>query len=72
MYSLVRSQQSRALLGRHLPTATGSLLIAELFYKFGSFSLEAIAFLGTWFVLDLLYQTLRTLVEEEGIARVRQ
>lgn len=72
MYSLLRSQQYRELLGQHLPTATGSLLIAEVFYKFGSFSLEAIAFLGTWFVLDLLYQAVRTLVEKESVARVRQ
>lgn len=64
MYSLLRSLSNRELLGQHLPTVTGSLLVAELFYKFGSFSLEAIAFLGTWFVLDVMVQAARTVVSE--------
>jgi len=29
-----------------------AFLIAELFYKFHSFTLECAAFLATWFVLD--------------------
>jgi hypothetical protein len=29
-----------------------SFVIAELFYKFHSFTLECVAFLVTWFVLD--------------------
>lgn len=63
MYSLLQSLSNRALIARHLPTATGSLLIAEVFYKFGSFSLEAIAFLGTWFVLDMCLTTVKDLLE---------
>ena len=31
-------------------------MMAELFYKFHSFSLECAAFLATWFVLDALVQ----------------
>lgn len=27
-----------------------SLLLAELFYKFHSFTLECVAFLGTWYI----------------------
>lgn len=72
MYSLLRSLSNRELLGRHLPTATGSLLIAELFYKFGSFSLEAIAFLGTWFVLDTAVQAVQTFVSEPATEANRQ
>lgn len=34
-------------------------MVAELFYKFGSFTLEAVAFLATWFVADLAYRTLQ-------------
>ena len=32
-------------------TLAGSLAIAEFFYKFHSFTLEALAFLGTWYAL---------------------
>ena len=36
------------------PVLDGSLAIAEIFYKFGSFLLEAVAFLITWFFLDAI------------------
>ncbi len=32
-------------------------MIAELFYKFGSFTLECATFLATWFVLDVVIQS---------------
>ncbi|MGH2349348.1 MAG: hypothetical protein ACRDFT_07795 [bacterium] len=32
-------------------TLAGSLVIAEFVYKFHSFTLEALAFLGTWYAL---------------------
>ena len=54
MYALVRSLSTRELLVRQLPVLVGSLAIAEILYKFGSFLLEAAAFLVTWFVLDAL------------------
>lgn len=67
MYTLTRLLSRRALLLQQLPTLGSSLLIAELFYKFGSFSLEAAAFLGTWFVLDAVYQTINDL--RKGVAQ---
>ncbi len=54
MYTLFRSATLRQSLFNHGPVLIGSLAIAELFYKFGSFLLEALAFLATWFVLDAL------------------
>lgn len=33
------------------PTLVASLVIAELFYKFHSFILEAVAMLATWWLL---------------------
>lgn len=59
MYSLMRTTPTRILLTRQLPTFAASLVVAEVFYKFGSFSLEAIAFLGTWYLLDYGVQRLR-------------
>ena len=52
MYQLVRASSVRELLARQMPVLVGSLVIAELFYKFHSFTLESAAFLATWFVLD--------------------
>jgi hypothetical protein len=52
MYTLIKLLTPRQLLLQQAPTFVGSLVIAEMFYKFGSFLLEAIAFLATWLVLD--------------------
>lgn len=54
MYTLVRSIPLRQLLLEQAPIIMVSLLIAELLYKFHSFTLECIAFLATWYVLDLV------------------
>ena len=40
------------LIGDHAPSAAVSIVIAELFYKFHSFTLECVAFLATWYVVD--------------------
>jgi hypothetical protein len=56
MYSLIRLLPPRHLLLEQAPTLLGAFLIAELFYKFGSFALECLAFLATWFVLDAAVQ----------------
>ena len=55
MFELIRSTSLRQLLARQAPALAGSLVIAELFYKFGSFTLECLGFLATWFVLDAIF-----------------
>ena len=52
MYSLVRTVARRDLLLQHAPALGVSMVIAELFYKFHSFTLECAAFLVTWYVLS--------------------
>ena len=42
------------------PSLLTSLLIAELFYKFHSFTLECLAFLATWFAIDVVLTTVST------------
>lgn len=64
MYSLLRDTSRRTLILEQAPTMGGSLIIAEVFFKFGSFTLEAIAFLATWIVLDAAVQVVRTLVSD--------
>jgi hypothetical protein len=54
MYTLTRSIPLRQLLTHQLPAVSTSLVIAEAFYKFHSFVLECVAFLATWYFLDIL------------------
>lgn len=39
---------------QQLPAFVVSFTVASLFYKLGSFALECVAFLATWFVLDVV------------------
>ena len=60
MYSLMRSLPlQRLLVEQGIPFGI-AFIVAELFYKFHSFTLECLAFLATWFVLDFLVQLIRT------------
>ena len=45
------------MLSEQAPALGGSLLVAELFYRFHSFLLETGAFLATWFVADLVLRS---------------
>lgn len=54
MYTLLRKAGVRAALSQELPGFVAALLVAQLFYKWGSFSLELIGFLATWWVLTFL------------------
>lgn len=52
MFELIRSSSPRELLTRHAPGMLIAFVIAEIFYKWGSFSLECLGFLATWLLLD--------------------
>jgi len=56
LYSLLQNFSMRKILSEHLPSLVVAFVIAEFFYKFKSFSLEALAFLATWFVIDYVFQ----------------
>jgi hypothetical protein len=58
MYSLISRLPRRQLLLRHAPTLVAALAIAEMFYKWHSFLLEAGGFLATWYLLDALVSVL--------------
>jgi len=59
MYTLFRTTPLRTLLALQAPAILISFVIAEFFYKFHSFTLETLAFLATWFVVDALATTVR-------------
>lgn len=54
MFTLIRSLTSLRTYLEQLGVLAASFVIAELFYKFHSFTLECAAFLATWYVLDLV------------------
>ena len=52
MYQMLRGRSLKALSTEALPPLVAALVLAEIFYKWHSFSLECLGFLATWFVLD--------------------
>lgn len=52
MYTLVKNRSIRELITQQAPALIAALIIAELLYKFRSFTLECVAFLFTWYVID--------------------
>jgi hypothetical protein len=66
MYSLVRIMPLARLLGEQVPAIALSFVIAELVYKFHSFTLETLAFLATWGVIDAVIQAGRHLLAGSG------
>jgi len=61
VYFLLRSLSSQQLIREQLPVGMASLLIAEMFYRFHSFTLECVSFLATWYVLDAAFARVRRL-----------
>lgn len=59
MFKLIHDHSTSELIRQQFPVFAVSFLIAEFFYKFGSFALECVAFLVTWYVLDAVMQWLR-------------
>lgn len=58
MYTLFRLLPAKRLVAEQVPALALAWIVAELFFKFHSFTLECGAFLATWFVLDALTQRL--------------
>ncbi len=58
MYTLLKSVGIQVVLAQEVPYFIISFVIASLFYKWGSFALEAAGFMMTWAVLSYLGNTL--------------
>lgn len=61
MYELIRRLTLKQLTQEQLPLLVVALGIAELFYKFHSFLLEAGALLLTWLALGALHSAIKPL-----------
>lgn len=70
MYRAIRRQGSAAFLRQETPALVAAFVIAELFYKWGSFALECLGFLATWFALSfLLAQLAPRATDDTGLSR---
>lgn len=58
MYTLLKNVPGKKIMKREMPSLGISLLIAEEFYRFGSFILECAAFLATWYVISFVLNSL--------------
>ena len=58
MYTLIKRIGWKSLLAVEGPALLAAWLMAEAFFKFGSFTLETVAFLGTWYLLGLAMHSL--------------
>lgn len=65
MYSLFRELPAQRLALEQAPVFLLSFLIANTFYKFGSFGLELVAFMATWFLLDALFQMVKNVLPKK-------
>lgn len=54
MFHILHQTSLRRLLGNDLPTMLVAGVIAEFFYKWRSFTLEALGFLATWYALGAI------------------
>lgn len=59
MYTLLRNTSHRELLVQQAPALGSALIVAELFYHFHSFTLEAAAMLVTWAAADAVIGRVR-------------
>ncbi len=63
MYSLTKTNSFRAILECELLPFIAALIIAQVYFKWGSFALELIGFIAAWYVLgfavDLVLRSAR-------------
>lgn len=63
MYVMLRANGWRPTISLELPTGAAAFIIAEVFYKFHSFTLECLGFLATWFIFSWIASMVSSLVK---------
>jgi hypothetical protein len=69
MFTLIKNSTFPQIITKRLPGLVISLIIAEIFYKFHSFTLECVAFLGTWFLVDLTIEVIASKLADQNRKR---
>ena len=67
MLEFIRSLNRTGTLVYQLPSMAAAFLIAENFYKFRSFALECLAFMASWYAIDLAVDILRKLLAKARV-----
>ena len=68
MIDFLRALRAHPAYGRRLLGFIPALVVTEMFYKFHSFSLECMAFLATWLILDVLIEWIMGFVKVRGLS----
>jgi len=63
MNKLFNNLSLKELLSEVMPSFGVSLLVAESFYKLGSFTLECLAFLASWYFFGILINKLKKITK---------
>ena len=68
MYTLLRSGNARNLAFQELPGLAVAVVVAEIFFKFHSFTLECLGFLVVWTLASALFGLGRRLAPKRSMA----
>jgi len=66
MYKIIKNFRFQEIITETLPSFGISIVMAELYYKFGSFTLECIAFLITWCLLGYLINKVKFILDKRA------
>jgi hypothetical protein len=72
MYQMARAFGAKAVFRRELPAGAIAFLVAEFFYKFHSFALEALAFLATWWILSWIEKLIAGVLTRTAAADAKE
>lgn len=62
MNKILKQLNGQEIIFELIPSMSLSIMIAEWYYKLGSFSLECIAFLVTWLITGAVFHKLRMII----------
>ena len=71
MIDIMRALGAQPAYGRRLVGFIPALAITEMFYKFHSFSLECMALLATWLLLDVLIEWIMGCLKVKNLSSAR-
>lgn len=66
MYQLIKRLSLQEIMTEVIPSLVGSLIIAETFYKFGSFTIECIFFLLTFLCLLFFIGKIKNILSQQN------
>ena len=71
MIDILRALRAQPAYGRRLLGFIPALVVTEMFYKFHSFSLECMALLATWLLLDVLIEWITGCLKVKNLSSAR-